>query len=404
MRILIVQETDWLKRNPHQQHHLAEMMSLRGHEVRVIDYEFLWKTRGAKELYSKRKVIPDVTKIHNDANITLIRPGIIKIPGLDYLSLLLSHSLEIARQLTEYNPDVVIGFSILNSYLATKAAARKNIPFIYYWIDVLHGLIPFRPFQVVGKFMEGLTLKQADRVLVINDKLGDYVIKLGASPEQTNVLGAGVDLKRFNLNINGDAIREQYGIKRNDIALFFMGWIYNFSGLEEVALQIAQSKRTDLKLLIVGEGDGYGGLQIIREKYGLQNKIILTGKKPYDEIPVYVAASDICLLPADPEEKIMQNIVPIKIYEYMAMRKPVITTRLPAVIREFGKENGVIYADRPEAVVSKAIELVQNNQTVTLGRKARQFVEKRSWNAMTDEFERIIEEAIKEKQDERVSA
>ena len=404
MRILIVQETDWLKRNPHQQHHLAEMMSLRGHEVRVIDYEFLWKTRGAKELYSKRKVISDVTKIHNDANITLIRPGIIKIPGLDYLSLLLSHSLEIARQLTEYNPDVVIGFSILNSYLATKAAARKNIPFIYYWIDVLHGLIPFKPFQVVGKFMEGLTLKQADRVLVINDKLGDYVIKLGASPEQTNVLGAGVDLKRFNLNINGDAIREQYGIKRNDIALFFMGWIYNFSGLEEVALQIAQSKRTDLKLLIVGEGDGYEGLQIIREKYGLQNKIILTGKKPYDEIPVYVAASDICLLPADPEEKIMQNIVPIKIYEYMAMRKPVITTRLPAVIREFGKENGVIYADRPEAVVSKAIELVQNNQTVTLGRKARQFVEKRSWDAMTDEFERIIEEAIKEKQDERVSA
>ena len=87
----------------------------------------------------------------------------------------------------------------------------------------------------------------------------------------------------------------------------------------------------------------------------------------------------------------------------MVMRKPVITTRLPAVIREFGKENGVIYVDRPEDVVSKTIELVQNNKIVTLGQRARQFVEKRSWSTMTDEFERIIEEAIKEKQDERIS-
>ena len=36
MRLLLIQETDWLKRNPLPHHHLAEMLSLRGHEVRVI--------------------------------------------------------------------------------------------------------------------------------------------------------------------------------------------------------------------------------------------------------------------------------------------------------------------------------------------------------------------------------
>ncbi len=39
LMILVVQESDWLKRNPHQQHHLLERLSLKGHEIRVIDYK-----------------------------------------------------------------------------------------------------------------------------------------------------------------------------------------------------------------------------------------------------------------------------------------------------------------------------------------------------------------------------
>ncbi|MFC1911847.1 glycosyltransferase [Chloroflexota bacterium] len=402
MKILIVQETDWLKRNPHQQHHLAEMMSPRGHEIRVIDYEFLWQSQGRKELWSRRKVVSGVSKIHGDASITVVRPGIIKVPWLDYISLVCTHRREIARQLAEFRPDVIIGLGILNSYLSARAAAKK-IPFVYYWIDVLHGLIPFKPFQVVGKFVESMTLKKSDRVLTINEKLRDYVIALGARPEKTTVLGAGIDFQRFNQDVDGKIVREQCCINKNDIVLFFMGWIYDFSGLKEVALQMAENKRPDVKLLVVGEGDGYEELQMIREKHKLQDRIILTGKKPYDEIPTYISASDICLLPAYSDEKIMQNIVPIKLYEYLAMKKPVIATGLPAVMREFGEENGVVYVDRPEAVISKALELVKNDSLKTLGLKARCFVERRSWDAITDEFEKILAEAIKEKQHERVS-
>ena len=37
MKILLAQESNWLKRNPHQQHHLMERLSLRGHEIVVIE-------------------------------------------------------------------------------------------------------------------------------------------------------------------------------------------------------------------------------------------------------------------------------------------------------------------------------------------------------------------------------
>jgi glycosyltransferase involved in cell wall biosynthesis len=126
----------------------------------------------------------------------------------------------------------------------------------------------------------------------------------------------------------------------------------------------------------------------------LKDRIILTGKRPYHEIPEFIAASDICLLPAYPDEKIMQDIVPIKMYEYMAMKKPVIATRLPGVMREFGQDNGVVYVDKPEDAVTKAMELVQSGKIEELGQKARGFVERYSWQSITDEFEKVLKETV----------
>ena len=403
MRILITQESDWLKRNPLQQHHLAERLSLQGHDIRVIDYELLWKTQGRKELYSRREVFKNVSKIYSGANVTVIRPGIIKIPWLDYASLIFSHRREIARQIKEFKPDIIIGFGILNGYLAAKAAKKNNLPSIYHWLDVLHWLITFKPFQPIGKMVESKTLKQTDRVLVISDKLKDFVVGLGASPERVQVLRPGVLVEQFNPATSGAAIRKRYKIKEDDIVLFFMGWLYKFSGLKEVALELAKTKSNNIKFLIVGEGDVYAELQQIQQKYNLQDRVILTGQRPYAEIPALIAASDICLLPAHPKEKLMQDGVPAKLYEYMAMKKPVISTRLPGVVTEFGQNSGVVYVDQSEDVVAKAIELVRGNRVQELGLKARNFVEKYSWDNITNEFEGILEEVIKEKRSGTIS-
>ena len=256
MKILLVQEADWLERNPHQQHHLADNLSLRDHKVRVIDYELLWQRQRKKELFSRRQVFPGVSKTCKEASVTLIRPGTIKIPCLDYISLIFSHKREIEQQISEFAPDVIVGFGILNAYLAMKSSGRNNIPFVYYWIDILHTLIPFKPFQNIAKLVEGKTLKQADRVLVINERLKTLVIKMGADPERTYVVRAGVNLAQFG-ETSRTQIRIEHGIEKNDVVLFFMGWLYKFSGLREVALELAKAKDSNLKLLIVGEGDAF---------------------------------------------------------------------------------------------------------------------------------------------------
>lgn len=401
MNILIIQETDWLKPYSGQQHHLAEMMTLRGHEVRVIDYNLHWKTRGRKGLISKREVFKDVSNVYEGARVTVIRPGIIHLPLLAYVSVAFSHRREIRRQLREFRPDVIVGFGIMDSYVAAGMTRKSTIPFIYYWVDVLHSLIPSKALQPIGEIVERAALRKSDRVLANCERLKDYVLRMGAPNGRTGVVSEGIDLARFEPTVDGNKMRERFGLNNEDLVLFFMGWLYSFSGLKEVAWDLCKMENRKVKLLIVGKGDRYEELEKMSRTPELKGRLLLAGEWPYLEMPSFVAASDICLLPAYQDEKVMQHIVPIKVYEYLAMGKPVVSTRLPGVVAEFGEGNGVVYVDRPEDVVAKAIELADGGSVKDLGIKARRFVEKNDWSTITDEFERVLEEAIVEKRGAR---
>jgi glycosyltransferase involved in cell wall biosynthesis len=124
-----------------------------------------------------------------------------------------------------------------------------------------------------------------------------------------------------------------------------MGWIYDFSGMKEVAESLSRNDNENIKLMIVGEGNLYKLLNKMKSGNNLNEKLILTGKISFEEIPKHIASADICLLPAYKNE-IMMNIVPIKIYEYMAMGKPVIATNLPGLKKKFGNNNGIIYISK----------------------------------------------------------
>ncbi|AEG18383.1 glycosyltransferase [Methanobacterium paludis] len=385
MNILVVQESDWIKRNPHQQHHLMERLSLKGHKVKVIDYPIDW----CKGRYKRRNVVENYHKIHAEASVDVISPSILKVPILVYPSLILSHRREIKRQIKEFKPDVIVGFGIINTYFASRTAKKEGIPFIYYWIDVLHRLIPEKGFHALGEHLERATIQNSTEVLTINHKLEEFVKGLGAI--NTRVIGAGIDLEKFNPDLEGTSIRQQYSITEDDKVLFFMGFLYQFAGLKEVALEFKKDKYKNLKLLIVGDGDAYSDLQNIVEEHDLSGNVILVGHKPYNEIPEFLAASDICILPAYPDEEIMQDIVPIKIYEYMAMGKPVITTRLPGVVKEFGEDNGISYVEKPSDVLVKASDI----DVIIEGGKARRFAEDNDWNKITDEFESTLNGVVR---------
>lgn len=385
MRILVLQESDWVEVGPHQSHHLMERLSLRGHVVEVIDFEIRWRSKPSDSLFSPRKRIRGFHKTMECPGVGITTPPFLRIPILDLASIPFSHKTELDRKLRDFKPDAIIGFGIINAYLGLKAAKRHGIPFVYYIIDELHRLLPNRELQGTAKLIESYNMRHADAVLSINEQLRDYTIDLGAKREQTVVIRAGVDLEKFS-NSNGSEIRSSIGANDDDVVLFFMGWLYDFSGLKEAVEEFISYPDNRLKMLIVGKGDLWEELTRLIEEHGLQDRVVLWGWQDYDKLPDIIKAADICMLPAH-ANKIMMNIVPIKMYEYLASGKPVIATRLNGLMAEFGENSGVIYIDKSGDVLSTASRLIDTGEYKIRCEQALEFTEGLDWNDLTDAFE-----------------
>lgn len=396
MKILVVQESDWLERNPHQQHHLMERMALRGHEIKVIDYPIDWPKENKPGLVYKREIHKNISKIKENANIEVVRPSFVKIKGLNYATLFFSHKKEIERQIKEFKPDIILGLGILNTYNASKIAKKHGIPFVYYFIDVLHALIPEKAFQSMGKWFTQKTIQNATLVITINKKLSEFAVRMGSKPDRTILIDAGIDLASYNPDLDDSRIREEYGISREDIVLFFMGWIYEFAGMKELARALGESKDKypNYKILVVGDGDAYDEMCQIRDEYDMADQLILTGKQPFERIPEFLASADFCLLPAHIDEQIMQDIVPIKIYEYLAMKKVVIATELPGISKEFGYGHGIEYIQEASEVLTTVEDILANDRYEEIASTAREYVKSNDWEAITDKFEKSMKELL----------
>ncbi|WP_371803611.1 glycosyltransferase [Candidatus Lokiarchaeum ossiferum] len=390
MRFLIIQETDWEERGPHQQHHLMERLASENHEIRVIDYEFLWYQKNKLNLYTKQKKIKSSPKIINSSNIKIIRPASLNVPILSYLSIPFFHFPVLFKEIKNFKPDYIFGFGIFTSFIGLILGKLFNIPFYYYIIDHLHTLVPLKIFQPLSKLFESINIKFCDKLFAINKGLVDYAEELGGDKKKCVIIPGGVDLEKYKINnLIREKMRKSLEIFPNEIVLMFMGWIYDFSGLKEITDYLVenQTKTENIRLLVVGEGDLFNYINSRRNELKNSNQIILTGKVPFHLIPEYLQAADFCILPAYKNE-IMNNIVPIKLYEYIAAGNPVIATKLDGVFKEFGRNNGILYIDKPEEVFEK----IRINKDVyrSIVNQGQKFIQNYDWDEIVINFKKSL--------------
>jgi glycosyltransferase involved in cell wall biosynthesis len=220
--------------------------------------------------------------------------------------------------------------------------------------------------------------------MVTNKGLLTYVLQLGASPESIQVIGHGIDPSQYE-DVTSKGIREELGFKEADQVIFFMGWLYEFCGLDIVIDQMELSGR-HLKLLVIGKGEM---APLLRERASKNPNIVLLDWMPFNELPKYIMASDVCVLPFINNE-ITSNIVPIKIYEYLAAGKPVISTALPGVVQEFGHDGPVYYMNHPSEIISVLDDLMRGKGRTMRLEKVTDFLNEHSWDNKVMKFKGLI--------------
>jgi len=119
-----------------------------------------------------------------------------------------------------------------------------------------------------------------------------------------------------------------------------------------------------------------------------QSNFHYLGRKNYDELPNYLKAFDVCLMPFVISELTL-HISPTKTPEYLAGGKPVVSTAIPDVIEDYS-DVVKITNDYDEFIEKCEQALVDKNED--LSEKIRSKAEAKSWEYIAIQMKKLIDE------------
>lgn len=205
--------------------------------------------------------------------------------------------------------------------LKIPVVLEANTP-IAYEVAMLHGSRSLRFYER----SEQKNWQESSGIIVVSQVLKDHLVSRGVPPKKMWVNPNGVDGSLFSPVVSGERIVQRYGLKPR-CTIGFVGSLQRWHGVHLLVQAFAElaSQFPDATLLVVGEGKERQNLQRRVLRIGLQHRIHFAGQVDYSSVPDFIAAMDICVAPY-PKLPLFY-FSPIKVFEYMAMAKPVVASR-----------------------------------------------------------------------------
>jgi uncharacterized SAM-binding protein YcdF (DUF218 family)/glycosyltransferase involved in cell wall biosynthesis len=250
---------------------------------------------------------------------------------------------------------------------------------IYYCIDDLASSSP-EARRIASS--EEQVFREADLVFVTSEKLRQRAAR---SSEHVHFFPFGVSLDGF------ERVREADEPPPADIAALPRPIVGYVGGLHQwvdrdLLCEVAR-RMPDASIVLVGPEQT--DMSPLRE---LPN-VHLLGKKPHADVPRYVKAFDVGLVPYRLADY-TANVYPTKLNEYLAMGTPVVATDL-AEIRRFNHDHGdvVAVAATPEAYVAAIRRALQPSPPEERERRIA-VARTNSWSSRIEKMTRLIDAAV----------
>lgn len=213
-----------------------------------------------------------------------------------------------------------------------------------------------------------------------------YLKKWGIPKEKIEFIPNGIDIHKYTTLICGKKIKDKYSNNNKLIVFAKPLYEYNFISAELLikAVHILLKKGIYINLLL-GDGRCKKRAQEIIAKLKLEKNINFMPFVPMTEIPKYIAASDLIVLPYLHEATVSRSLL-----ESMSMGKAIITTNIgePHLILNNMKDALITQADAVS--IAEAIEKISNDEKIIkyLGQNAR----KKAENLYS--YESVIEKTV----------
>ena len=242
---------------------------------------------------------------------------------------------------------------------------------------------------------ERLNLDAAARIFVVSDVERRNLEARGVAPEKIIVNPNGVDVERFRPGVGGAESRRELGIRDDEVVAGFVGTFGPWHGVERLAEAIKLIDASErVRFLFVGSGSLHVEVEKRLEAEVAAGRVIFTGAVGHERVPRLLDACDILIAPhvplADGSEFFGS---PTKIFEYMAMGKGIVASRLGQigeVLRD--GETALLVEPGNVAELRMAILRLVESEDVRrrLGEKAREVAERE--HTWTHNARRVLDE------------
>ncbi|MCH8083159.1 MAG: glycosyltransferase family 4 protein [Myxococcales bacterium] len=248
---------------------------------------------------------------------------------LNYLSLMFSATV---AALFVRKPDLVIATSpqFFCGWAGVWVSRLRRIPFILevrdLWPESIVAVGAMRAGRS-SRFLEWLERRMyaaATRIVTVGAGYRDQLIDRGVATERIDIVSNGVDRELFSDRGGGSALRGKFDLG-DAFVCSYIGTIGMGSGLEVVlraARLLRDEGREDIVFMLVGDGAVREALERTARQEGLK-RVVFTGRQDKRAVPDFLTMADACLVHLLRRD-LFRTVLPSKIFEATAMKKPII--------------------------------------------------------------------------------
>lgn len=245
------------------------------------------------------------------------------------------------------------------------------------------------------RWLERRAYRDCDVLVCVSESLKEIVVaESGVRPEKIVVLPNAVDTTFYD--------PECYDARRlfEGFTVGFLGDVDHWQGLNLLVDAVSELREEgkDVSLAIIGDGAARAGIEERAREKGVREHVGFVGRVPQREVPRYTAGFDVGFSGQLGWQGREMYRSPLKLYEYMAMGKPVIASAFEdtrRVIRE--GETGFLFRGGDAADLGRVLRRAYEARSSLpeMGLKAREeAVSEHDWTARIRRLVSILNERL----------
>lgn len=227
--------------------------------------------------------------------------------------------------------DVVLSTSpqFFNGLAGYVVSRFKRAPWILeirdLWPEsiVAVGAITARPVIRVLEGLESFAYRKADHLVVVTDAFKAHMLARGIPTQKVTVIKNGVDFSLYKKPPHGHSeLSRELGLEGKFVASYFgtHGMAHHLETVLEAAHELREWK--DIVFLLIGDGAERNRLVALRDEMKLSN-VMMLDQQPKESMPALWSLSSVSLVLLK-KSALFKTVLPSKIFESMAMERPVI--------------------------------------------------------------------------------